>query len=233
VILFRHLLPLIFLSAICAPAWAQTIKLPETYQTQVGQPVTVRVETDGEIVRWSPVDSGLWMSDPTLQITTKAVQVWAMKPGKYRLWAWTAKDNIPSEKAETIVVVGTPGPEPPGPTPPVPPIPPGPLPDPISKAVFDAVVKLPDPPQTISQAQAMAQVYRNVASRAAGLSTMTVEEMAQVVKTETRNAFDASARAKWVPVGEVLHNLATQHIKDRETAIDIYNKFAEGLEAVQ
>jgi hypothetical protein len=147
---------------------------------------------------------------------------------KFAAWLKeTSRDEF-FQDSHTVKVGG------PGPRPPDPPGPgPQPLPDPISKAVFDAVVKLPDPPQTISQAHAMAKVYRTVASRAAGLSTMTVEEMATAIKTETRNTFDPNTRAKWVPVGEVLNALAQQHIRDRETAIETYNKFADGLEAVR
>lgn len=106
-------LPLLL--ALTAPCLGQTIKLPETVSAAVGQPVTINAETDGEIVRWSVVDAGLSMFDPDLQKTTKAAQVFSIKAGKYRVWAWTAKGDVPSPKAECLVVVGQPGPDPPDP----------------------------------------------------------------------------------------------------------------------
>lgn len=114
-ILFRYLLPLLL--ALAVPCWGQTITLPESLSGAVGQPVTVKADTDGEIVRWRAIDPGLFMIDPELLKTTKAISVWSLKPGKYRLIAWTAKGDVPSPEDECVIVVGDPGPDPPGPDP--------------------------------------------------------------------------------------------------------------------
>ena len=188
----KSLLPVLLL-ALCSPCWGQTIKLTESaYKAEVGQPVTVRVETDGEIVRWSPVDNGLWMSDPTLQITTKAVQAWAMKPGKYRLWAWTAKDNTPSDKVEAVIVVGTPGPDP-GPEPGPNPNPTPPTPDGLAAKVKDWISKV-DSPRKSEESKAVAELYLNLASQVAAGGITDEDALADAMTKGHAERLGANAR---------------------------------------
>lgn len=117
------LLPLITLAALCSPCWGQTITLPEKVEGGVSAFISVAATTDGETVKWKALDAGLNVFPADLLKSTKTTVVSAPKAGRYRLMAYTAKDNAPSDPAETIIVVGTPGPDPPDPPGPDPPTP--------------------------------------------------------------------------------------------------------------
>lgn len=116
---------------LAPPVFAQTlIRLPTEVRGQVGNFVVVPSETQGKEVRWKAIDQGLNVFPVHLLKDSKTCIVVAQAPGRYRLIAWTAQGDIPSEAAECLIVVGNPpdpGPTPPpGPDPP----PPGPTPPP-------------------------------------------------------------------------------------------------------
>lgn len=113
------LLPLVAIS--------QTVKLPTESTGDVGQLVVIRAETDCPTLRWLPLDKGLSIVPPDLLKDSKAAVAYSSVPGKYRLMAYGAKGDTPSDPAITTVVIS--GPEPP-PTPGPGPQPPGPGPGP-------------------------------------------------------------------------------------------------------
>jgi hypothetical protein len=113
-------LPLPILLALCSVALGQDIKLPATVQGQPGAYIEVPATTDGGVVKWLALDAGLNVFPASLLRDTKTNVVSALKPGRYRLIAWTAKGDVPSDAAQTIVVIGNPpdpDPDPPGPDP--------------------------------------------------------------------------------------------------------------------
>lgn len=104
---------------------AVEIKLPTEVKTQPGMFAVVKAETEGKMVRWYTPDSGLSLFPSELLSDKKTAVVVAQRAGKYRLVAYTATGDEPSEPAVCVLVVGDP-------PPPIPPIPPQPS-DPLAK----------------------------------------------------------------------------------------------------
>lgn len=109
---------LVFILALCG----QNIEMPATFTGAPGQFIAVRpTKTDGKIVQYFPLDNGLSVFPAALLNDTTATVVTAVKPGKYRLLAYTALADKPSLPVIVTVVVGDGNPEP---------IPPVPVPTP-------------------------------------------------------------------------------------------------------
>ena len=109
-------------------ACGQDLKLPAEVRGEVGSFVTLVAETSGKVVKFYPLDSGLSVFPPALLANTKATVVVAAQPGRYRVLAYTAAGDSPSDPVLCTVVIGgavPPAPVPPGPTPPAP-VPPAP-----------------------------------------------------------------------------------------------------------
>jgi hypothetical protein len=108
-------------------ACAQDLKLPVEVRGEVGSFVTILAETSGKVVKFYPLDPGLSVFPPALLANTKATVVVAGQPGRYRVLAYTAAGDTPSDPVLCTVVIGgaPPDPVPPAPTPPAP-VPPAP-----------------------------------------------------------------------------------------------------------
>lgn len=106
---------------------AQTVKVPEKVETQVGRLAAITIESDGKETQWVVVPSGevdaFREYDPDPKIMR--VRVISYRNGSYTLVAWTAKGDKPSRPATCVIQVG-PAPVPVPPTPPTPPDPPTP-----------------------------------------------------------------------------------------------------------
>ena len=128
------------------PAPPADLSLPATVTTDVGKPVMIEAATSGKIVKWHAWDRvGL--------VSAGDKKTWAHsdKAGVYKVYAYTAVGNMPTDMVFTTVTVGTPAPVPPGPDP----TPPGPT-DPLwatLKAAFDSEANK-------SQAAQLAAIYR-------------------------------------------------------------------------
>ena len=109
---------LVLILALCG----QNIEMPATFTGAPGQFIAIRpIKTDGKIVQYFPLDNGLSVFPAALLNDTTATVVTAVKPGKYRLLAYTALADTPSLPVIVTVVVGDGNPEP---------IPPVPVPTP-------------------------------------------------------------------------------------------------------
>jgi hypothetical protein len=109
---------LVLILALCG----QNIEMPATFTGAPGQFIAIRpIKTDGKIVQYFPLDNGLSVFPAALLNDTTATVVTAVKPGKYRLLAYTALADKPSLPVIVTVVVGDGNPEP---------IPPVPVPTP-------------------------------------------------------------------------------------------------------
>lgn len=119
---------LVLILALCG----QNIEMPATFTGAPGQFIAIRpIKTDGKIVQYFPLDNGLSVFPAALLNDTTATVVTAVKPGKYRLLAYTALADKPSLPVIVTVVVGDGNPEP---VPPAPiPVPPMPVPVPTPK----------------------------------------------------------------------------------------------------
>ena len=95
----------LLLVAVCY-SQEPAIKLPAEIRGAVGQPIDLQAETTGKIVRWHAPDAGLEMVNPEKLKDSKTAIVWSLKPGNYRLLAWTALGDVPSHPAVCVVVVG-------------------------------------------------------------------------------------------------------------------------------
>jgi hypothetical protein len=114
-------LPLTLLLAV-APAGDPGVKLPAEVHGPSGAFITVPADSTGPIVRWYALDPGLNLFPTALLKDTRVAVVTAAQPGRYRLLAWTAAGDQPSEAALCTVVIDGPVPPtpPPGPNPPPP-----------------------------------------------------------------------------------------------------------------
>lgn len=116
----------VFLALTALPTWAQSVKLPTEVKGEPGVFVVVSAETDCPTLRWVALDAGLSMIPPGLLKDSKQAVVMAGRAGRYRILAYGAKGDQPSEPAISVVVLGDappdPGPKPPdpGPKPPTP-----------------------------------------------------------------------------------------------------------------
>lgn len=122
--------------------FGQEVSLPKEVKGIVGDFIEVPAKAEG-LVRWVPMDQGLRVFPTRLLIDTRTAVVTSQVPGKYRLLAYSAKDNIPSDPVICLVVVEKEAsPTPPRPNPPQPnptPNPPAPAPDAaFLKAMQDA-----------------------------------------------------------------------------------------------
>jgi hypothetical protein len=117
-----------YAAAVLLILWAsaahgQALKLPAEVKGPPGDFITVPAQTDGKEVRWFALDAGLRLFPTNLLRDTKTAVVTG-SAGRYRLLAYTAKGDVPSDPAICLVIIGDvpPGPGP-GPGPPDPPKP--------------------------------------------------------------------------------------------------------------
>lgn len=88
------------------------ITLPPTVQVATGDYAVVKAITKGDTVVYVPLSDGLKVLDPALLKDPKTF-VATGKPGSYKLLAYSAVDNKPTQPAYTLIVIGeAPKPEP-------------------------------------------------------------------------------------------------------------------------
>lgn len=93
-----------------------TVTLPPEIGAKSGAFIVINAQTDCSQVKWYSVDSGLTLLPPELLRDSKTTIAIAQAGGRYRVLAWAAKGDIPSEIAVcTIVVDGAPPGPPPAP----------------------------------------------------------------------------------------------------------------------
>jgi hypothetical protein len=116
--------------------------------------VQIAARTDCKLVRWYLAGDD---ADLIVMESTRSAIFSAMAPGRYKILAWTAAGDIPSEAAVCVVTVGSAPPAPPGPVVPT---------DPLAEA-FRALFETYQDSDKAKQVAALADVYRR-ASKAAG-----------------------------------------------------------------
>lgn len=182
------------------------ISLPDEIQGRPSAFVTVRAATEGKIVRWVALSDGLNVFPSELLRDSRVTVVVAGVPGRYRLLAYTAAGDEPSEPAVTTVVIAGPTP------PPVPPDPPGPNPppdptDPLTKKIRDALASDPGTPeQKRTWAAALAGFYT---AMSAHVGTGQVDTVGDLL-ADYRNAIPAVLPTDAIP--------ATRQVAGKEVA---------------
>ncbi len=122
--MFPKAMSAVLLLCVGSLACGQSVKLPAAVSTDPGTPVPLVADADGKGVTWMTPDKGLTVIDGGFfGGDSKRAMVFGSVPGVYRLWAITAKGDLPSPIAECLVTIR-------GSVPPVPPVPPGPGPQP-------------------------------------------------------------------------------------------------------
>jgi hypothetical protein len=125
------------------------VTLPPKVAGPTGAPVPITATADGSNVVWLTPDAGLVVIDGSYFGGDSKKALLFAPAGTYRLWAVTAKGDVISQKAESIITIGAPMP----PGPPGPPPTPDPVPDPaLSKALSAAYALDADPDRATSLA---------------------------------------------------------------------------------
>lgn len=156
------------------------ISLPAEVRGEPGDFLKIPATTIGAEVRWYAVDTGLKLFPADQLRDSKTAIAIAIKPGKYRLIAWTAIQGTPTDAAVCLVIIGNspgPGPEP-GPNPPPPPPPPPPPVDPIFQGL--ALAFSTDPAPAADKAKyrdVLAGVYNQIGELAFNAEVQTIGQL--------------------------------------------------------
>ena len=145
--------------ALCLLA-GQDLKLPAEVRGEVAAFVTVVAETTGKTVKFYPLDGGLSVFPAALLANPKATVVVAAKSGTYRLLAYTAAGDVPSDPQICRVVIGNGKPD--DVKPPTPP-PPQPDQDPLLESLVGIYGGLQEPNKQ-KHVKALADIYRRAAA---------------------------------------------------------------------
>jgi len=95
----------------CMLLFGQDIKLPETIKAAPATFVAITAETKGENVVFVCLDPRLSVFPSNLLVDKKTTVVVASQEGKYRVLAYTAIDNKPTQPAFTTAIIGNPKPD--------------------------------------------------------------------------------------------------------------------------
>lgn len=167
-------------------AFAQTVKLPDTVKVQPGRLAIVKIEYDGDDVKWL-VDPKLdvfreYTPDPKLII----LRLQGFEKGTFPVVAVAAKAGKLSDFSVCQVIVGEPSPPPPPPAPPGPPVPPTPVPptpppfptDPLALRLKAAYAADPDPVEgKVRSSQTLSAFFSAMAAHVKDPSVKTVGDL--------------------------------------------------------
>lgn len=84
----------------------QDLSLKPQYNVPVGQFLVITPDTKGSDVKYVPLTDGLQFLDSSLLKDKKTLVLSASKAGSYKLLAYTAIDNKPSDPVFTTIKVG-------------------------------------------------------------------------------------------------------------------------------
>lgn len=146
---------------------------------------------------------------------------------KAKFLAWLKEhsaDEIYRDQ-HAVEVADSPGPEPQ-------PDPDGPSLTGIARAAYEAAGQV-DSPNRSAEAALFAVIFRAVASKAAGVGTMTPAEIFREASTSIKDSIPQDVRDRWDPWKEAWGRYANEKLRTREQVIDGLNDTAKGLEAVK
>ena len=205
----------------------QKVELPAEIRGEVGSFIAVRPKTDGKLVRYYSLDAGLnsfpaeLLSDPTATVVT------APRAGRYRLLAYTALGDRPSDPVIVTIVVG-------GAAPPTPPVP---TPGEYERSLLDIYGALQEPDRDASRI-ALAKVYRSCVTECMGShatagdlyqSLVKIASAVPAAKLSTLRDRVGAEVSKVVPNDPTLPITAAQ----RASVGDIYERTATLLESIR
>ena len=174
--------------ATAAYAAPPELKIPPETKGQPGDFVIVRAETAGKTVVWYILDPGLKMLPSELFADKKVAVVTSTRPGKYRLLAYTAVADEPSEPVLCVVTIGDPPPVPPPPGP-VPPVPPH---DPLG-AEFVKLYAADTDPKKADALKSLVELYRQCPDLAADSGLKTLGDLLGTIRAAAASLVPATA----------------------------------------
>lgn len=205
----------------------QKVELPAEIKGEVSSFIAVRPKTDGKLVRYYSLDAGLnsfpaeLLSDPTATVVT------APRAGRYRLLAYTALGDRPSDPVIVTIVVG-------GAAPPTPPVP---TPGEYERSLLDIYGALQDSDRDATRI-ALAKVYRACVTECMG-SHATAGDLYQAL-VKIASAVPASKLSTLrdrvgSEVAKIAPNDPTATITAAQRAFvgDIYERTAALLESIR
>ena len=216
-------------------AWAQSVKLPAEVKGEPSTFIRVTANTDCKELRWFSPDPGLAVFPVDLLKNSLTAVVTSARPGRYRLYAYGAKGDVPGEIVVCIVIIGdAPLPIPPGPDP-------GPLP---SDPLFNQL-------QAAYRGIASEEIYRLLKLLAAGYQQ--AAKVARESQQQTTDLMFADIREGFrrlmssgeviLPVRKLLEAELGKHVKPvvgmpltdevRATYVKQFERYATILEAVK
>jgi len=204
-----------------------TVSLPPAVAAMPGRLVQIAAKTDCKLIRWYLAGDD---ADLIVMESTRSAIFSAMAPGRYRILAWTAAGDIPSEPAVCVVTVGSAPPAPPGPVVPT---------DPLAvalKALFEAY----QDPAKVAQLAALADVYRRAGKAAGDPEIKTAGDLFGFARRQAVAVLPPMAlEAMRAKLGEELAAVlptdpdAALTPSIRTAATEIYNKLAAILESLK
>lgn len=205
----------------------QKVELPAEIRGEVGSFIAVRPKTDGKLVRYYSLDSGLNSFPAELLSDATATVVTAPRAGRYRLLAYTALGDRPSDPVIVTIVVG-------GAAPPTPPVP---TPGEYERSLLDIYGALQDSDRDATRI-ALAKVYRACVTECMGNHTTAGDLYQALVKiAAVVPAFKLSTLRDRVgaEVSKVVPNdpTATITAAQRASVGDIYDRTATLLESIR
>ena len=207
----------------------QKVELPAEIRGEVGSFIAVRPKTDGKLVRYYSLDAGLNSFPAELLSDATATVVTAPKPGRYRLLAYTALGDRPSDPVIVTIVVG-------GAAPPTPPVP-TPTPGEYERSLLDIYGALQDSDRDATRV-ALAKVYRACVTECMGNHTTAGDLYQALVKIAS--AVPASKLSTLrdrvgSEVAKIAPNdpTATITAAQRASVGDIYERTATLLESIR
>ncbi|HYE20989.1 MAG TPA: hypothetical protein VEA69_21260 [Tepidisphaeraceae bacterium] len=214
------------------------IKLPKEVHGEPGDWIIVTADTPGKHVRWVGMTPGLRVFPPHLLKDSHSAVVVSGKPGRFKLLAYTAAGDEPSDPAVVTVVVEGETPVPPDPGPGPGPKPPTPPVDPFTAKVQAALAS--DPGTSADKAKhaaALAGFYSAMAKHVESDAAATVGDLlsdyrAAIPSVLPEGAIPATRKLCGSEVAAVVGDDAERKIDKglKDQLVGLFTKLSKALE---
>jgi hypothetical protein len=201
------------------------VQLPPTLQAKPGRLVQIAAKSEQKLVKWFLIGQD---ADLIVMESSKSAIFSASNAGEYRVLAWTASSDVPSDAAVCVIRVG----ESPAPAPPAPE-------DPLQSALQAIYGGIQDP-QKNEQRQTLAKVYRQAAEAAGDPKWRTAGELYNAIRGISVKALpDDALRPIRDRLGDevatILPTDAAAPLTDeiRKKSVNFYQRAANILESLR
>lgn len=203
----------------------QKVELPAEIRGEVGSFIAVRPKTDGKLVRYYSLDAGLNSFPAELLSDATATVVTAPRAGRYRLLAYTALGDRPSDPVIVTIVVGGAAP------------PPVPTPGEYERSLLDIYGALQDSDRDATRI-ALAKVYRSCVTECMGNHTTAgdlYQALVKIAAAVPAAKFSTLRDRVGAEVAKIAPNdpTATITAAQRASVGDIYDRTATLLESIR